>query len=146
MGGLKSVGVSNGTTLKRQNWGTDAPIWYRANHGLCLEGVCNNATCIANGQTIMMSISYAKFDLGKQQITNHVPASIVSDASKCINSVRVISFMQMMHITVLMIIQMQRFSGSAQYWKLLKTDQFKLINYSHENIMITEFQQKCLSF
>ncbi len=81
MGGLKIVDVSNGANFKRQNWGTDAPAWWRAQHGLCLEGVCNNVACVANGQAVIMSIGYAKFDLGNQQITTHAPVASVSDAS-----------------------------------------------------------------
>jgi len=81
MGGLKIVDVSNRGNLQRQNWGTNAPAWWRANHGLCLEGVCNNATCVAYGQAVIMSIGYATFDLGTQHFTTRVPATLFSAAS-----------------------------------------------------------------
>ena len=81
MGGFEIVDVSNGSNLKRQNWVTTAPAWRQTRHGLCLEGVCNNTTCVANGQRVIMPIGYARFDLGIQQITTDVSPSLISAAS-----------------------------------------------------------------
>ncbi len=62
--GIKFVDVSNETGLKKVRWAKNgAPAWLSTTHGLCLEGICTNISCQANGQQVIMPIGYKKFDL-----------------------------------------------------------------------------------
>jgi hypothetical protein len=80
MGGIKAADVSNGSNLKRQQWATEAPAWFHANHGLCLEGRCQNTACVAHNQIVIMSGGYAKFDLVSQQIIPHAESTTTTAA------------------------------------------------------------------
>lgn len=61
--GVNFVDVSNEAGFKKVEWANDAPAWRHAKHGLCLEGICKNISCEANGQQVIMPIGYKKFDL-----------------------------------------------------------------------------------
>ena len=55
--------VSRADSLKRKGWSKSAPAWRIAHPGLCLEGVCQNEKCSANGEHVIMNHSYCEFDL-----------------------------------------------------------------------------------
>lgn len=73
--GLKLVDVSNESNLKRQNWGTNGAAWWTAGHGLCLEGICTNAACVANGQYVIMPVGFVKFNVDTEEITTSSASS-----------------------------------------------------------------------
>lgn len=61
--GAEFVDTSNEAGLKKMEWSADAPAWRRAPPGLCLEGICSNSLCEANGKEVIIPIGYKKFDL-----------------------------------------------------------------------------------
>ncbi|CAF1109355.1 unnamed protein product [Rotaria sordida] len=61
--GRRFVDVSNNAGLKRVEWGKTAPDWRIAYPGLCLEGICKNKHCVANGNQVIMSLGYIEFDV-----------------------------------------------------------------------------------
>ncbi|CAF1504110.1 unnamed protein product [Adineta ricciae] len=61
--GIKFIDVSNKEGLKRVGWSKTAPKWRETRHGLCLEGICTNTKCEANGKQVIMPIGYVKFDI-----------------------------------------------------------------------------------
>lgn len=77
--GEKFVDVSIPTNLKRVNWSKNsAPIWQRAGRGLCLEGICENGSCQAYEQRVVMTIGYKKFDIvaGPSESTTKCPSCL----------------------------------------------------------------------
>lgn len=72
--GIKFVDVSNPYNLTRIQWSNNAPEWRGAAPGLCIEGVCNNSTCKANGNLVIFNAGYTHFDL---------PYEVASDRCKC---------------------------------------------------------------
>ncbi|CAF3601955.1 unnamed protein product [Rotaria sp. Silwood1] len=61
--GLRFIDPSDKNSYKRTPWATEAPRWRIAGRGLCLEGICNNPQCEANGKQVIMSIGYTTFDV-----------------------------------------------------------------------------------
>ncbi|CAF2725634.1 unnamed protein product [Rotaria sp. Silwood2] len=61
--GLRFVDVNDGKGIKRTPWATKAPRWRIAGRGLCLEGICTNPQCEANGEQVIMTIGYKVFDV-----------------------------------------------------------------------------------
>ncbi|CAF1140449.1 unnamed protein product [Adineta ricciae] len=61
--GIKFIDVSNKKGLKRVEWLKTAPKWRQTRHGLCLEGICTNTICEANGKQVIIPIGYMKFDI-----------------------------------------------------------------------------------
>jgi hypothetical protein len=61
--GVLFVDVSNPAGLKRVSWSTSAPDWRRAVHGICFEGTCTTATCVAYSKQVVIRIGMGKFDL-----------------------------------------------------------------------------------
>ena len=61
--GVEFADVSSADSLKRKGWSKSAPPWRVARPGLCLEGVCQNEKCSANGEHVIMNHSYCEFDL-----------------------------------------------------------------------------------
>ena len=57
------VDISNGKGLVRKDWGKDAPDWRIASPGLCLEGVCQNKSCKAYQQRVIMSMGFIRFNI-----------------------------------------------------------------------------------
>ncbi|CAM2730010.1 unnamed protein product [Rotaria socialis] len=60
--GAAFVDVSNTSGLKRIQWSHTAPSWRKAKPGICLEGKCNNTTCVAVGRQVIMNIGLRSFD------------------------------------------------------------------------------------
>ena len=63
VGGVEFADVSNADSLKRKDWSKSAPRWRIACPGLCLEGVCQNKKCPANGKHVILNQGYCEFDL-----------------------------------------------------------------------------------
>ena len=64
MMGVEFADVSSADSLKKQDWSVLAPPWRVVSQpGLCLEGVCQNEKCPANGQHVIMNHGYGVFDL-----------------------------------------------------------------------------------
>ena len=61
--GRRFADLSNDQGLKKIAWAKTAPEWRIAPHGLCLEGICNNETCKAFKQTVIIPIGYKRFDI-----------------------------------------------------------------------------------
>ena len=61
--GVEFTDVSSADSLKRKDWSKSAPPWRVARPGLCLEGVCQNERCSANGKHVIMNHGYCEFDL-----------------------------------------------------------------------------------
>lgn len=61
--GARFVDVTNSKGLTRNEWSKTAPRWRTARRGLCLEGICTNATCDAYNHMVIMGIGYKKFDV-----------------------------------------------------------------------------------
>ena len=61
--GVEFADVSSADGLKRKGWSKSAPLWRVANPGLCLEGVCRNEKCSANGKHVIINKGYCEFDL-----------------------------------------------------------------------------------
>ena len=51
--------------LKEIQWGTpgSAPAWLVASRGLCVEGTCQEKSCVAFGQNVIMGQGFGDFDL-----------------------------------------------------------------------------------
>eukprot|EP00696_Hemimastix_kukwesjijk_P015845 gnl/Hemi2/4089_TR1427_c0_g1_i1.p1 gnl/Hemi2/4089_TR1427_c0_g1~~gnl/Hemi2/4089_TR1427_c0_g1_i1.p1 ORF type:complete len:290 (+),score=71.75 gnl/Hemi2/4089_TR1427_c0_g1_i1:83-952(+) len=61
------IDISGGAP-KRVAFSTTAPRWRIAAKGLCLEGRCSNAACEANGQMVIMSQRFGRFDLVQDRV------------------------------------------------------------------------------
>ncbi|CAF1093448.1 unnamed protein product [Rotaria sp. Silwood1] len=61
--GLRFIDPSDTKSFKRTPWATEAPRWRIAGRGLCLEGICDNPQCEANGTQVIMNIGYTTFDI-----------------------------------------------------------------------------------
>ena len=71
--GVDFVDLNNTAGLKRHEWSITAPKWRIATFGLCLEGKCDNKSCEAYKQQVIVPIGFGKFDLLKDPF----------DKSKC---------------------------------------------------------------
>ena len=67
VGGVEFADVSSADSLKRKDWSKSAPKWRVACPGLCLEGVCQNEKCSANGKRVIMNHGNCEFDLIEDQ-------------------------------------------------------------------------------
>ncbi|CAF3691641.1 unnamed protein product [Rotaria sp. Silwood1] len=67
--GLRFVDLGDGTGFRRTAWAASAAStagasrWRLAGRGLCLEGICENPKCEANGHQVVMTIGYRVFDI-----------------------------------------------------------------------------------
>ena len=62
--GVEFADVSSADSLKRKGWSKSAPAWRVVTEsGLCLEGVCQNEKCSANGEHVIMNHGCCEFDL-----------------------------------------------------------------------------------
>jgi len=71
--GVEFADVSNTDSLKRKDWSKSAPRWRMARPGLCLDGVCQNEKCPANGKHVIMNHGYCEFDLIEDRHTCKCP-------------------------------------------------------------------------
>ena len=55
--------VSNPTAMRKLQWSESAPKWRTACPGLCVEGVCTNASCEAYDQEVIDNHGQGTFDL-----------------------------------------------------------------------------------
>ena len=61
--GVQFTDVTCGKGIQRLEWSNNAPDWWRASPGLCIEGKCTNRRCTAYGNMVIMNRDYTDFDL-----------------------------------------------------------------------------------
>jgi hypothetical protein len=61
--GTAFVDVSNESGLQHIKFSQTGPRWRIAEGGLCLEGKCLNASCVAYQQQVIINIGYKQFDV-----------------------------------------------------------------------------------
>jgi hypothetical protein len=61
--GAAFIDVSNESGLQHIKFSQTAPRWRIVKGGLCLEGKCLNASCVAYQQQVIINIGYRQFDI-----------------------------------------------------------------------------------
>lgn len=71
-GNIAFVDLSKTNSIKTTQWSRSAPPWRMANHGLCMEGKCENEMCDAYLHSVICNIGHTVFDFTVEADTDRV--------------------------------------------------------------------------